>query len=189
LDHKLVGDSLITTYGTPLQSQGIRGFYRKIKQRSALVNKLGIRIYMFTNYLHRSGLLAKGMEASGLSNSYAEDLAYEYRILDHFNRLAESHGAKLYLFAIPHVQFISGDGEYAEFEKEMIAICDSVGVPYLDVFDDFWNYATENQDEILLGFLNGTLGGGHFSRNGHRVLAEILMPYLRQKVLHATDED
>ena len=189
LAHKLVEDSLITTYGVPLQSEGLRGLFRKVKQHSALVNQLGIRLYMFTNYLHSRGFLAKGMEASGSSHSCEEDLEYEYRILDHFNRLAESHKAELYLYALPHVQNVFGDGEYAEYEEEIIAICDSVGITYLDLFNDLWNYATDHPDEVLLGFLNSKLGSGHFSRQGHEVLAELLMPYLRQDVLKAAVEE
>ena len=57
-------------------------------------------------------------------------------------------------------------------------ICGEYGITVVDMTDKFLSEYEENH-VVPYGFSNTSLGGGHFNTDGHRMIAEELMSYLR----------
>jgi lysophospholipase L1-like esterase len=149
---------------------------RRLVYKSHALSFLYMRIKPLINRLKYRTAGAAGAHIYSDSFYTAEVLEANTKALARFRDYVHGRGLRFAVVVIPEK-----DQLYKEFGSEddrlrpnrMLArILDELAIPYLDLLPDF----ERRRDESLYNMIPG----GHFSLNGHRVVAQLLIDFLDQ---------
>lgn len=112
-----------------------------------------------------------------LNKSNVQALYYNTLISFLQKAYSDSNG-KLVIFYQPNTQIDEtgslADNNDREYRDLFASACDTVGINYIDMTDDFRNLY-EDEHILAHGFTNTAVGVGHLNKYGHQVIAERLV--------------
>ncbi len=97
----------------------------------------------------------------------------------------------VYLPTVPIIDsnevIVTDDSDTIEFMNFIRSEIESNGMDFIDMTDSFVKLY-EEEKKLPRGFNNTMIGTGHLNRDGHRVIAEKILEYLKLKGMEVDDE-